>query len=448
MRRLEEYARFTGLQAFRKSTVAARPMRVEKITGRSPRLRNRLANLFVRIGSAGNIGGNGGMGISVEVDDTGEIARIAHVHGIGDGGDGRTGSVCAGLQIPVKNIVAVVGGDETLHGKPHLLGKQSGGNIAEIAARHANNHILRFSDTFQLRVRIEVIEGLGKKAGHIDGVGGGEGKVSVKLFIHESGFHQCLTVVECPVHFNRRDVPSQRGKLFFLYFTYFPLRIKHVHANPFHAEEAVGYGTSRIAGGSHQHIDLPMPLLPDEITQQARHEPCAYIFEGERRSVKEFQRINILRHPYQRDVEIQCIAYDLAQNIRRNIFTEEGFRHTKRCFLKRKRIDRIVKLLRKSFDGCGHKQPFVCGKPFHHSFLQRNRRRFFIGTVIVHSSFLFYDKKSSAKACPDNAPERKRNTFTTIRLPYYPNSSASESTDGTAQRKGYSFFQSAHVLCQ
>lgn len=62
-----------------------------------------------------------------------------------------------------KNIVAVVGGDETLHGKPHLLGKQSGGNIAEIAARHANNHILRFSDTFQLRVRIEVIEGLGRK---------------------------------------------------------------------------------------------------------------------------------------------------------------------------------------------------------------------------------------------------------------------------------------------
>src|SRR3712207_9292602 len=64
-----------------------------------------------------------------------------------------------------------------------------------------------------------------------------EGKVSVKLFIHESGFHQCLTVVECSVHFNRRDVPSQRGKLFFLYFTYFPLRIKHVHANPFHRSE-------------------------------------------------------------------------------------------------------------------------------------------------------------------------------------------------------------------
>ncbi|GAE15442.1 hypothetical protein JCM6292_1721 [Bacteroides pyogenes JCM 6292] len=80
--------------------------------------------------------------------------------------------------------------------------------------------------------------------------------------------------------------------------------------------------------------------------------------------------------------------------------------------------------------------------------MQRNRRRFFIGTVIVHSSFLFYDKKSSAKGCPDNAPERKRNAFTSILLPYYSNSSASESTDGTAQRKGYSFFQSAHVLCQ
>ena len=67
-----------------------------------------------------------------------------------------------------------------------------------------------------------------------------------------------------------------------------------------------------------------------------------------------------------------------------DVLTEESISYTISYFLKRQRINRIVKLLRKRFDGHRHEQTFVCGKAFNDCFLQRSDRSLFIGTIIFH----------------------------------------------------------------
>ena len=175
------------------------------------------------------------MRTSVQIEHTGKVTRIAHVHGVGNGSNGRTGTVFTGLQILIENIITVVGGNKTLHRQAHLFAKQSGCDISEVSARYTDHCIVRLSGTFQLGVCIEIIKRLRKKTGYIDGISGSQRKMFIQLLIHESRFYQCLTVVECSVYFERSNILSQRSKLLFLNLTDLPFRVKHIHMDTFHS---------------------------------------------------------------------------------------------------------------------------------------------------------------------------------------------------------------------
>ena len=125
----------------------------------------------------------------------------------------------------------------------------------------------------------------------------------IQFLIHESGFYQCLTVIECSVYFECSDILSQCSELFFLYLTDFSFRIEHIYMNTFHPQKAVSNSASRITGSSYQYIDILLSFFFNEVPQQTCHETAAYIFESQCRSVEKFQRIDIVRYLYQRHIK-------------------------------------------------------------------------------------------------------------------------------------------------
>ena len=107
----------------------------------------------------------------IQIKYTGKVARISHVHSVSNCCNRRTGIVFTCLQILIENIVAVVGSNETLHGQSHFLSEQSCGDISEVSARYTDDGVIRFSDTLQLSVCIEIIKCLRQETGYIDGIG-------------------------------------------------------------------------------------------------------------------------------------------------------------------------------------------------------------------------------------------------------------------------------------
>ena len=154
--------------------------------------------------------------------------------------------------------------------------------------------------------------------------------------------------------------------------------------NTFHTQKTVGNGTPCITGGRYQYVYILLSFFLDEVSQQTCHETTAYIFESQCRSVEKFQRINVVRHLHQRNIKAQCIIHNLFQCISGNVFTKEGIGYTVSDFLKRKAVNRIVKILRKRLDSHRHEKPSVSGKPFYYGFLQRSHRRLFIRTIVFH----------------------------------------------------------------
>ena len=57
----------------------------------------------------------------------------------------------------------------------------------------------------------------------------------------------------------------------------------------FHSQKAIGHGTARISGGSHQHIHLLPAFLADKVAQQTGHKPSAHILKGKRGTVEKLQ---------------------------------------------------------------------------------------------------------------------------------------------------------------
>ena len=106
-----------------------------------------------------------------EVVDTGEVARVAHVHGVGNGLDAWARTVFAGQQIPVNDVVGIVGSDEALHGQSHFSAEYGCCDVAEVAARYAYYVSVLLADALQLCVGVEIVERLRKEACHVDGVG-------------------------------------------------------------------------------------------------------------------------------------------------------------------------------------------------------------------------------------------------------------------------------------
>ena len=118
--------------------------------------------------------------------------------------------------------------------------------------------------------------------------------MGIELSIHEGALDEALAVVEHAIHLKGGDILPQRGELALLYGAYLTFGVEHIDMDALHAEKAVGHGRTRIARGSHKHINLFLLtvvccLLAIEIPQQTGHETSTHILEGQRRAMIELE---------------------------------------------------------------------------------------------------------------------------------------------------------------
>ena len=142
-------------------------------------------------------------------------------------------------------------------GKPMRFAYKSSRKVAKVSAsepqqRSVTNLLPCSSQPVHMH---KIIETSAAGSCDIDRVGTCQFHMSVKLLVHKGGLDQCLTVVKCPVDFNRRYIPSQCRELRLLYMTHLSFRIKHVNVYAIHSEKAVGHCAAGIARCGHKHID-------------------------------------------------------------------------------------------------------------------------------------------------------------------------------------------------
>ena len=138
-----------------------------------------------------------------------------------------------------------------------------------------------------------------------------------------------------------------------------------------HAKEAVGHCAARVARGGYQHVDRTLlPPLPDEVGQQARHEPRPHVLERQGGAVIEFETVNIIAYVHQRHVECERVVHDAVQGIGLHVLSEESIGYRAGCFLERKRVDAVEKLRGQGGDALGHEQSPVVGQTFCHGFFE------------------------------------------------------------------------------
>ena len=212
------------------------------------------------------------------------------------------------------------------------MAEEGRADIAEVAAGHAHHKVVGLAQCLHSGVCIEIIECLRQETGHIDAVGWGQLHVLVQFLIHKSRLHQRLTIVKDTIHLNSGNVLAQGGKLALLNGRDFSFGVEHIDVDALYAQETVGYGTSRVAACSHKDVDRPVcwsvtskrwTTSAQEITQQTCHKPGTYILEGKRRTVEQFQRVDIFCHFHHRTVEWQGVIDNVLQGVFVHIFSEE-----------------------------------------------------------------------------------------------------------------------------
>ena len=226
-------------------------MRVAHIARLGLHLLDGLGYLLIGVSCTADVGTNGLVALAIKVIHTSKVARVAYVHGVGDGLHRWLRLILACLQILEEDVVGIVGSDEALDGQPHLLAKECRTDIAKVARRHTHHELVCQALLLHLRIGIEIVESLRQETCHIDRIGRSQLHVGIEVGIHKGVLHQCLAVVKHTIHLHCRDVLSQCGELALLNRADLSLRIEHIHTDAIHSEEAIGHGTARIATGSH-----------------------------------------------------------------------------------------------------------------------------------------------------------------------------------------------------
>jgi len=219
------------------------------------------------------------------------------------------------------DIVGVGGSNETRNGNADAFGKNTGGEIAEVAAGNGDNQGNRGDG--QLAVSCDVIEHLRKQTAHVDGVGGGKKRAMVELLVGEGLFDETLAVIEGAGDFKRGDVLSERGELLFLSFADAFRGIENDDANVGHAQKAVSDGAAGVAGSCDQN-GKRAGFAANEVAHEAGHEAGAKIFEGQCGAVEEFEDVQRRRERDQFDGEIDGFGDDLPQNFFGYVGSSEG----------------------------------------------------------------------------------------------------------------------------
>ena len=329
--------------------------------------------------------------LAVEVQDACEVRRVAHVHGVGQRLYGGTRLVLARLQVFIEDVVGIVGSNESLDGQSHLVSEQCRADVAEVSAGYTHHQLVCQSQCFHAGIGIEVVESLRQKTCHVDAVGRCELHVLVQFLVHECRLDQRLTVVKDAVYLDGCDILAQRGELTLLDGADLALRIEHIDVDTLHAQESVGNSTSRVTAGSHQHVDKVTSRTRKtcKIAQQAGHEACADILEGQRGSVEQLQRINLVSHLDYRAIKRQRVIHQVLQGITVHVVAEEVAGHVVGNILELHVLDVVKERLWQFVYFLWHVESSVFCQSFYYRLFQVGYGRLPIGAVILHSVILF-----------------------------------------------------------
>ena len=135
----------------------------------------------------------------------------------------------------------------------------------------------------------------------------------VQLLVHERRFYQRLAVVEHAIHLKGSDVLTEGSKLALLNLAHLALWIEHVNMDSLHAEEAIGYGRTRITRCCYEHVHFLLAFLAYEVLKQTSHETGTHILEGEGRTMEQLQRVDVWLHLNHWAVESQGVINNLLQ---------------------------------------------------------------------------------------------------------------------------------------
>ena len=324
MGRFAEKAGFAFLKSVFQGSVATGTVRVQEVAGFLIALPDGGDDRSVAYDGAGNVLPDRFPLLVVQVQDTGEIARIAHVHRIREGADAVGRRVGARLQVVEEYIVPVVRRDEAVNGKAHPLSHEGGADIAEVSAGHADDQAVGLTPAGELRVAVEVIEGLRQEAGDVDAVGRCQPQGAAQIRVQEGGLDQGLAVVETAVDLQRGNVLPQGRELRLLDRAHAAPGIQDENVRAGDAQEAVGDGAPGVTGRGDEDIDIS---LVGEMPEETGHEPSTDILEGERGPMEEFQGIDPFFHRHGRAVESEGFRDDAVQFHAGNVLAEECGRH-------------------------------------------------------------------------------------------------------------------------
>ena len=320
-----EEAGFAFVEAVLEGTIAAGAVRIQEVAGFGQALADCGYDRSVAHDRAGDVLPDFRPLMAVQVQDAGEVTGITHVHRVREGADAGHRHIGARLQVVEEYVVAVVRGDEPMDGKAHPTGHERGAEVAEVSARDADHQLVSLAQARELRIAVEIVEGLRKEAGDIDAVGRCQTQRGAQVVIQERGLDQGLAVVEAAIDLQGCDVLPQGGELALLDRTDAALGIEDEDVRAGNAQEAVRDGAAGVAGRGDEDIDLALILR--EMPQETGHEARTDVLESEGRPMEEFQGVNPLLHRNRRAVEGKRFRDDPVQLGAGNILPEESARH-------------------------------------------------------------------------------------------------------------------------
>ena len=168
------------------------------------------------------------------------------------------------------------------------------------------------------------------------------------------------------------------------------------------AEKAVGNSRARVAASGHENVDqtilsvlsilnvliilriLITLIILSKVAQQARHEAGTDILEGQRGTVEEFQRVDIVLHLDDRTVERQRVVHQFFQRVEVDVLAEEGAGHVVGDVAERHVLNVVEESLRQGVDTLGHVETAVFSQSLYHRFLQVSLGGLSVGAIVLH----------------------------------------------------------------
>ena len=381
MGRFAEKTGFPFAEAVLEGPVAAGAVRVQEVAGFLIALPDGGEDGPVAYDGAGDVFPYLQPVVAVQVQDTGEIARVAHVHRIGEGTEAQGRHVGARLQVLEEDVVPIVRRDETVDGKAHPRGHEGGAQVAQIPAGDADDQSVGLAQARELRIAVEIVEGLRQEAGDIDAVGRCQPQGAAEVRVQEGGLDQGLAVIEAAVDLQGGDVLAQGRELGLLHGAHAAPGIQHEDVRARDSQEAVCDGAPGVTGRGDEDIDIP---FLGEVPQEPRHEAGADVLEGKGRPMEEFQGVDPFFHRHGRAVEGKGFRDDAVQLRPGNVLAEESGGDFLADFHKGHFGKAAEPIVREGRNPLRHIEPAVFREPLDDGLLQRRGRRLLFGTVVLH----------------------------------------------------------------